>query len=734
MSRIEQVNLLQGANSHFGMSQGNCFPLTALPFGMTHWCLQTGEGPWVFEARARKVQGVRATHQPSPWIGDYGHFVVMAQVGEPRVSCETRSSAYRPDRTVFRPDTLCADLIRYDIRLEMTPTERCAVFRFRFPATEQARVLLDPCAGESGVWVDTERSRVEGYTRGSTGGTPENFACYFVAIFNCPMTGCLTFENGKDITEASERTGPRAGAAVTFTTQAGETVEMKIATSFLSIEQAERNLAREVGDRDFETVRTQARQVWEQALGRIEVEGGTEAQQRVFASCLYRMHLFPRKWHEYDDAGEPVHFSPYDGQAHPGVLYTDNGFWDTYRTVYPLLALLLPEQLNEILEGWTQACREGGWFPQWASPGYRACMVGTHVDAVMADAVARGVRGFDVATAYAGLRRHAFEPGDAAGSYGRIGILDYLEKGYVSTDHHESVARALDYAYDDFCIAQVAAALGKEDDRRLFLERAQNYRHHYDPSVGFMRARNADGSWAEFREFRWGDPYVEGGPWQSTWAVPHDPAGLIALMGGPEAFVAQLERMLTMPPHFEVGYYGFEIHEMTEMACVDFGQYAHSNQPVHHVLYLFTAAGRPDRTQYWVRRVLNELYTPDVFPGDEDNGEMSAWYVLSALGLFPLCPGHPSWVFGSPLFPRARITLPDGGTLTIEAERENAAQLYTAAVTLDGKRQERLWIDHATVSQGGVLRFTLTETPTFAPAYSSEALPFSLSTGEIVGG
>jgi len=728
MSSIEQVNLLQGANSYFGLSQGNCLPLTALPFGLTHWSPQTAEGPWLFDGRARKLQGVRATHQPSPWIGDYGHFVVMAQVGTLRPGNEERASAYRPEQSVFRPDGFAADLIRYDTRLEMTPTERCAVFRFRFPTTDAARVILDPCAGESWVRVEPERNRVVGYTRGKTGGAPDNFACYFVAVFSHPIAGFVTFDGSKKQQAEAEWSGTRAGAAVTFATESDRPVEMQIATSFISIAQAERSLAREVGDDGFEAIRARAQQVWEQALGRITVEGGTETQQRVFASCLYRTLLFPRKWYEYDAEGDPIHFSPYDGQVHAGVLYADNGFWDTYRTVYPLLALLMPEQLSEILEGWTQACREGGWFPQWASPGYRACMVGTHVDAVIADAVVRGVRGFDVERAYEGMRKHALEVGDDAGNYGRIGITDYLKLGYVAARYHESVARSLDYAYDDFCIAQVAEALGKPEDRALFLERARNYAHLYDPAVGFMRARNLDGSWADFREFQWGSPYVEGGPWQSTWAVPHDPAGLIALFGGREAFVAKLERMLTQPPHFDVGVYGFEIHEMTEMACAGFGQYAHSNQPVHHALYLFTAAGRPDRTQYWVHRVLTELYTPDVFPGDEDNGEMSAWYVLSALGIFPLCPGHPSWTLGAPLFNRARIQLPQGKALVIEAERTGANPIYAQRISLNGAEHAALWVDHATLAEGGVLRVTVTDTPTCAPSYPDEALPFSLST------
>ncbi len=393
---LNLVNLRQGANSHFGFSQGNCFPLVARPFGMTHWSPQTAEGNWFFDARARKLQGVRATHQPSPWIGDYGHFVVMPQVGALLPGNEARSSGYQPETSQFRPDYFCADLLRYDTRLEITPTERCAVFRFQFPATRQARVLIEPCHGELWVRIEPERNRVVGYTRGKTGGAPDNFACYFVATFDRPFSEQATFAASRDIVqegdEGGERRGTRAGAAVTFALETGASVEMKIATSFLSIEQAERNLEREIGSVGFDEIRAQAQEVWENALNRIQIEGGTDAQRRVFYSCLYRVHLFPRRWHEFDANDRPVHFSPYDGQAHDGVLYADNGFWDTYRTVYPLFALLMPAQLNEILEGWTQAYREGGWFPQWASPGYRACMVGTHIDAVFADAVAGHTR------------------------------------------------------------------------------------------------------------------------------------------------------------------------------------------------------------------------------------------------------------------------------------------------------------------------------------------------------
>ncbi len=716
---VDLVNPLQGTASRSDFSRGNTSPLVARPFGMTHWTPQTDEGRWPFHPDTHKLQGVRATHQASPWMGDYGHFVVMAQSGEPLPRASERASAFRLEELTVRPHVLSVTLRRYGIRLEMTPTERCGVFRFTFPAGQPARVILEPSQGESGVEINAARSTITGFTRANSGGVPPNFACHYAAVFSRPFVS------------ASALPGEREGAVAEFGDGGGQ-VEMTIGTSFLSAEQALRNLEREVGGRDFDAVRAEGEAVWNAALGRVAIAGGTEAQRRTFYSGLYRTQLFPRAWHEFDAAREPVHFSPYDGRVHAGVLYADNGFWDTYRTVYPLLALLMPERLAEILQGWTNACREGGWFPQWASPGYRACMVGTHIDAVMADAVVKGVTGFDVEAAYAGLVRHATEPGDRWGNYGRLGLADYLEHGYVVEDHQDhSVARSLDYAYDDWCLSRIARVLGRREDESVFRARADNYRHLYDPAVGFMRAREADGAWREpFAEFAWGGPYVEGGPWQSSWAVPHDPAGLIALMGGPEAFVSKLDRMLAQEPRFEVGAYGFEIHEMTEMADAAFGQYAHSNQPVHHVLALYAAAGRPDRMRHWTRRVMDELYSPDHLPGDEDNGEMSAWYVLNALGLYPLCPGHPSYVLGSPLFPAARVRLPNGRDLVIEAADGGPGRAHVCQVTINGRAHRPLWVSHDAVMQGGHWRFEMSDAPSMPPGLTPTDLPYSLSQEE----
>ncbi|HWD37936.1 MAG TPA: GH92 family glycosyl hydrolase [Fimbriimonas sp.] len=722
---LDLVDPLIGTDSHYGFSTGNCLPLAQMPFGMTAWSPQTGEGGWFFDRRARKLQGIRAARQPSPWIGDYGHFNVMAQTGQLMTSPGNRASAFRLDKSVIKPHYQRFDLIRYGTRMELTPTKRAAHFRITFPKGKTGRVLFEPCAGASSFEIDLDHHCVGGSTSGRAGGCPENFACYFFARFDRPLASFGTFEGNDSHEGSTKHEGQRAGGYAEF--EGGGEVNLRIGTSFISIEQAARNLEREIGNAAFEETLERAGRVWEEALGRIEIEDPDEAALRTFYTCLYRTQLFPRIWHEEDEANRLVHFSPYDGQVHEGVLYADNGFWDTYRTMYPLLALLQPERLAEILQGWTNAYKEGGWFPQWASPGYRACMVGTHIDAVITDAVVRGVKDFDVETAFEGLLKHAFHPGDEAGNFGRIGIEDYKTLGYVAADRHDSsVARTLDYAYDDFCIAQVARSLGRGDEAEALMARTKNYEHLWDAGAGFMRGKNADGSWQEpFHEFLWGDPYVEGGPWQSTWAVQHDPAGLIRLMGGPEKFVQKLDQMMTSEPLIEVGTYGFEIHEMTEMACADFGQYAQSNQPVHHVLFLYTAAGYPWKTQYWVRRVMDEMYG-DVFPGDEDNGEMSAWYVLNALGLFPLCPGHPSFVFGSPRFRRVTIRPEGKPEIAVEAPDNSSGRPYVSKVTVNGQDHEALWIDHSVLASGATIRFEMSELASTKVVTDKALLPVSI--------
>jgi predicted alpha-1,2-mannosidase len=729
---VASVRPLQGTDSHFDFSHGNCLPLVSRPFGMTNWCPQTDEGRWLFGYRSPKLQGIRATHQPSPWIADYGHFTIMPQTGPLLLDAGQRSSLVRRDGMQIGPDYFKALFWRYRTTVELTPTERCAMLRFTFPAAERARIMLHTFDGAASVALDPERRVLSGYTRANSGGVPGSFACYFVAVFSQPVADYGFFEGTAVLKHAPHAESDRQGACVEFDTREQPVVEVRVATSFIGVEQALRTLEREIGARTFEEIRGETRAQWNELLGRAQIEGAGERQRQTFYTCLYRTLLFPRKWYEHDAAGQPIHYSPYDGAIHPGVLYADNGFWDTFRTVYPLFALLYPDRLSEIVDGWVQAANEGGHFPKWASPGYRNCMIGTHLDVVIADAYVKGVRDFDLESAYAAMRKDAFEKGDPDEGFGRTGLFDYIALGFVpAVTVAHAAARTQEFAYNDFCVAQIARALGAEEDARELTRRALFYRNTYDPAVGFMRGRLRDGSWLEpFDEFAWDRrAYIEGGAWQYSWAAPHDPAGLIQLMGGRAAFAARLDRMLATPPYFDAADYDLEIHEMTEMASANFGQYAHSNQPVHHVLYLFAAAGQPWKTQYWVRRVLEELYSPDPdgLPGDEDNGEMSAWYVLSALGLFPLCPGHPSYVLGSPLFPKVTLYLANGNALEIEARGQGRDAVYVRDTLLDGEPYTMTWISHERVSAGGRLTFAMSETPDEARKLSEEELPYSLS-------
>jgi len=414
--------------------------------------------------------------------------------------------------------------------------------------------------------------------------------------------------------------------------------------------------------------------------------------------------LFPRIWHEPDANGVMQHRSPYNGKVVPGVMYADHGYWDVYRAWYPMMTILFPDRLGEILQAWVNAYQEGGWLPQFPCPGYRACMTGSLIDSLFGEAAVKGIKGFDMAAAYEGLKKHATQPGNPDAGYGRRGIDQYLKFGYDPADKVEqSAAETVDAAYGDFCIAQVAKALGKADDYAMFMKRSENWRNIFDPSSGFFRGKNSDGSFLEpFSPIRWGDPYVEAAAYQHRFDAPHAMPALIEAMGGKEKVVAELEKMITMFPDFETGAYGSEIHEMSEMAAVNFGQYAHSNQPSHHILYVFTVAGRQDRTAHWTKRVMDELYTPDLLAGDEDTGSMAAWYVLSSLGFYPLCPGKPEYILGAPLFPRSTVHLPNGKTLVVENAYKGRSAVRTS---LDGKPLLGGSIEHDEITAGGRLRF-----------------------------
>ena len=692
-SPVSLVNLLQGTDSVSTFSRGNTLPIAARPFGMAHWTLQSeADTPWMFQPGQRRIQGFRSTHQLSPWLGDYGHAVFLPFFGMVDPEAGARASSYRPEDARLAPHSLQLRLLRYSIDVELIPTERCALFVAKFDHPESAGWMIDIPGEQMPAWQqDESRRSIQFTSTQNQGGVPEGFATYYVVQFDQPWKHAAL----KHLKTNSVGTVQFASA---------KTIEMRVATSFLSFEQAQRNLDLELGAKSADSLRHEGETVWNKHLQRIEISGGTADQQKTFYSCLYRALLFPRMWHEPDAKGAVQHRSAYNGKVVPGVMYADHGYWDVYRAWYPMMTILFPERLSDILEAWVNAYKEGGWLPQFPCPGYRACMTGSLIDSVFGDAAAKKLGGFDLEAAYEGLKKHATQAGNPDAGYGRRGIEEYLRYGYAPLGLvKQSVAETVDAAYGDFCIAQVAQALGHHDDYTMFMQRSENWRHLFDAQTGFLRGKSADGQWATpFDTVTWGDPYVEGAAWQHRWDAPHDIAGLIHDLGGETKAVAALETMLSMPAVFHVGVYGQEIHEMSEMAAVPFGQYDHGNQPVHHLLYLFAAAGRPDRTRYWVRKVMDELYTPGTFAGDEDTGSMSAWYILSALGFYPICPGKPQYTLGAALFPSATVHLAQGKTLHIQREVEGVVN----SVSFNGQSVRSDTISHEQIMGGGQLRFS----------------------------
>jgi predicted alpha-1,2-mannosidase len=702
-SPVTLVNILQGTDSTPAFSRGNTLPIAARPFGMAHWTMQTTPNtPWMFQPGQRRIQGFRSTHQLSPWLGDYGHATFLPVSGAPNLDYGSRAGSFRPEDSILSPHTMAMRLLRYGIDAELVPTERGALIHADYAGADYTEkqtpgfvpgfVFDVPGDNPPMPEVDAAQRIVRFRSTANSGGVPNDFACFYVLQFSEPWK-TLEHKDQKDYrsTHLSFADSVRS-------------VDVRIATSFISFTQAEHNLQIELGAKSLTELRAESEKHWNEYLNRIQIEGATEMQQRTFYSCLYRTLLFPRMWHEPDASGAMQHRSPYNGKVVPGVMYADHGYWDVYRAWYPMMTILFPDRLGEILQAWVNAYQEGGWLPQFPCPGYRACMTGSLIDSLFGEAAAKGIKGFDMAAAYEGLRKHAMQPGNPNAGYGRRGIEEYMKLGYDPADKvDQAAAETVDAAYGDFCIAQVAKALGKTDDQAMFMKRSENWRNIFDPSVGFFRGKKSDGSYLEpFSPIRWGDPYVEAAAYQHRFDAPHAIPELIESMGGKEKVIAVLEKMLKMAPDFDTGSYGSEIHEMSEMAAVNFGQYAHSNQPSHHILYVFTVAGRQDRTAYWTKRVMDDLYTPDLFAGDEDTGSMAAWYILSSLGFYPLCPAKPEYILGAPLFPRATVHLPDSKTLVVENAYKGGGSVRTS---LNGKPLPGGVVQHDEVKAGGQLRF-----------------------------
>ncbi|MDJ0275664.1 GH92 family glycosyl hydrolase [Sphingomonas sp. 2R-10] len=737
------VNPLMGTDSTYELSYGNTYPAIALPWGMNFWTPTTnkaGDG-WAYRYRDSKLWGFKQTHQPSPWMNDYGAFSLMAMTGAPKLAEADRASWYSHKAETARPYYYSAYLADYDTTVEIAPTERAAQFRFTFPESDQSWILLDAFDKGSAVTILPKQRRIIGWAKNNSGGVPANFRNYFVLEFDRDFAVADTFGDGfrrqSGVTTAE---GKRVGALIGFRTRKGEQVNVRVASSFISAEQAQLNLDRELGRDGFDATKEKARATWNALLGRYKVDDPDIDNVRTFYSALYRTQLFPRRFHEYDRAGKMVHYSPYNGQVLPGPMFTDNGFWDTFRAVFPLFTIMERKLDGEIMEGLANTYRESGWLPEWASPGHRDVMIGSNSAVNIADAYLKGIRGYDIETLYEAIKKNATtsvgRPRSADGktisAVGREGVEYYNRLGYVPYDVgiKESAARTLEYAYADFTIARLAEALGKKDDAAMFRARAQNYRKLFDPTVGWMRGRNRDGTFqTPFNPLKWGDAFTEGNSMHYSWSVFQDVRGLIDLMGGDRAFVAKIDQVFDSPPKFDDSYYGFTIHEIREMQIVNMGNYAHGNQPIQHMIYLYDYAGAPWKTQWHVRNVMRRLYAaqPDGYPGDEDNGQTSAWYVFSALGFYPVTPGANQYVIGSPLFRRSELALENGKRFVVEAPGNSAANVYIQSATLNGRKLDRTWISQDEIMAGGTLRFVMGPTPNRTWATGPGAAPYSMT-------
>ena len=729
---VDWVNPLMGTDSKFELSNGNQYPVIALPWGMNFWSPQTGKmgDGWLYKYSADKIRGIKQTHQASVWIGDYGQFSVMPVTGSLRVDEEARASWFSHKAEVAKPHYYSVYLADHDVTAEVAPTERAAKFRFTYPETDSAYLVIDAFDKGSFIKVIPAERKVIGYTTKNSGGVPANFKNYFVMTFDKPFTYAATYDHTQK-QSGLEYTGNHAIGVIAFQTKRGEQVQASVASSFISHEQAERNLA-ELGDAEFDAVKAKGEAIWNAELGRIAVTGGTDDQLRTFYSCLYRVLLYPRKFYEYDAAGAIVHYSPYNGQVLPGYLFTDNGFWDTFRAVFPFFNVMYPTLTGQIMEGLVNTYKESGWLPEWASPGHRESMIGSNSASIVAEAYLKGARGYDIHTLYEALLKNSEQEGPLT-SVGRRGVKYYNQLGYVPYDVgiNENAARTLEYAYDDFAIYRLAKELGRPAaEIKRFAKRALNYKSVFDPATGWMRGKNEDGSFqSPFNPFKWGDAFTEGNSLHYSWSVFHDVQGLIDLMGGKAKFTAKLDSIFTLPPLYDESYYGIVIHEIREMQIMNMGQYAHGNQPIQHMTYLYNYAGQPWKTQYWVREVMDKLYHsgPDGYCGDEDNGQTSAWYVFSALGFYPVCPAMDQYVMGSPLFEKAVMKFENGNQLIIDAAENKPANRFIHSATLNGKPYSKNWLSHSDVMKGGTLKLNMADKPNANRGIAEADFPFSLS-------
>ena len=738
---VDFVNPLVGTDSAFELSNGNTYPAIATPWGMNFWTPQTGEmgNGWCYSYDANKIRGFKQTHQPSPWINDYAAFSLFPETGELKVNEGQRASWFSHKAEISKPHYYKVYLADYDVTTEITPTERSAQFQFTFPKTENAHVLVDGFFKGSMVKVFPKERKIVGYCRNNSGGVPDNFHNYFVIYFDKDFDEIQTWktsENKKadngNLTQSLSAEGYHVGAVLSFKTEDNEKVTAKVASSFINLEQAELNLKREIGNDTFEQTKNKAATLWNNELGRIEIEGGSVEQFRTFYTALYRVLLFPRKFYELDVNDDIVHYSPYNGKVLPGYMFTDNGFWDTFRAVFPFFTIMYPDYLSQVMQGLVNTYKESGWLPEWASPGHRDCMVGSNSAVNIADAYLRGIRGYDINILYEAILKNTESKGPV-NSVGRFGADYYNVLGYVpyNVGVNENAARTLEYAFADWSIAELSKALDKpKEEVDLFRERSMNYKLLFDPEIGFMRGKNENGTWANtFTPDKWGDAFTEGSSWHWTWCVFHDPIGLAESFGGIDKMRNRLDEVFTAEPTFNDSYYGQQIHEITEMLVGNMGQYAHGNQPIQHAIYLYNWLGQPWKSQMRARDIMDKLYSsaPDGLCGDEDNGQTSAWYVFSAMGFYPVTPGTGQYAMGSPLFKNIKLHLQNGNTFEMKAANNSKENIYIDAILKNKTAHKKNYITYDEIMNGSVFSVEMSPNPNITLGTEKSSRPYSMT-------
>ena len=734
------VNPLMGTQSKVDMSNGNTYPDIALPWGMNSWTPQTGKNGdgWQYTYDADKIRGFKQTHQPSPWMNDYGVFSIMPVTKKMVYKENDRASWFSHKAEIAKPYYYSVYLADADVTTEITPTERAAQFRFTYPKTDSSFIVIDAFDRASYIKILPKEQKIIGYSTRYARGKYPNFKDYFVIYIDKPFTYSSVKIVPRNATQTTAQPDSLATESyhsigiVGFKTQKGEQVHLKVASSFISFEQAELNLKRELANDNFDATKQKAKEVWNKTLSRVAVDGGTTDQYKTFYSCLYRMLFFPNKLYEIDAKNQIVHWSPYNGKVLPGYMFGGTGFWDTFRALYPFLNLMYPSIVKEMQEGLINDYKEGGWLPEWSSPGYADIMVGNNSASVVAEAYLKGGRGYDIKTLYEALVHDANNEGPMH-AVGRFGVNYYNTLGYVPYDAKidENAARTLEYAYDDYAIYELGKAIGRpKDEIEVYRKRAMNYKNLFDPQTGLMRGKNKDGSFeTPFNPFEWGDAFTEGNSWHYTWGVFQDIQGLVDLMGGKKKFVSKLDSVFSLPPIFDTTYYHEVIHEIREMQVAGMGQYAHGNQPIQHMIYLYGYGGEPWKTQYWARETMNRMYkaTPDGYCGDEDNGQTSAWYVFSAIGFYPVTPASDQYVLGAPLFKKITLSLENGKKVIINAPANSAVNKYINTMLYNGRLYDKNWLNHSRLMKGPVIDLKMTAQPNKNRGIKDDDVPFSLS-------